>query len=234
MALQSRLFQNTLIIVIIIREEILRLVITAIDRYVLVNDISRSRHLVNPLSVGGITIYVVKYGLIATEVFGVVAIHTHLIIIKVILLCPEVGLLSELSGIKHLGVFLHQLSRENTTIFHLRFTRLAVLGRYQHDAVGRRSTIDGSCRRILQHLNTLDIVGVDRVQRVTVHASHIVISRCADAWRCRRVGLDRNAVDYIERGIATMRRCCPTDIDRDTRTRLSRALCSRHTRNATL
>ena len=234
MALQARLFQNTLIIVIIVREVILRLVCSTIDRYVLINHIPRSRHLVNPLGICLIAIHVLEYGLIATEVFGVVAIHTHLIIIKVILLCPEVGLLSELSGIEHLGVFLHQLSRENTTIFHLRFARLSVLGCNQYDTVSSRSTIDGSCRRILQHLNTLDIVGVDRVQRVTVHASHIVISRCADAWRCRRVGLDRNAVDYIERGIATMRRCCPTDIDRDTRTRLSRALCSRHTRNATL
>ena len=65
-------------------------------------------------------------------------------IIKVILLCPEVGLLSELSGIEHLGVFLHQLSRENTTIFHLRFARLSVLGCNQYDTVSSRSTIDGS------------------------------------------------------------------------------------------
>ena len=95
---------------------------------------------------------------------------------------------------------------------------LSLLRSDEDDAVGATRTIDGRCRDVLQHLDTLDVVGVDGCQW---------IEAALDAAQTRRTNtgileIDK-AVDDVEWFVRSIHGVAATDADMTVGTRLTTA-----------
>ena len=108
--------------------------------------------------------------------------------------------------IQHLGHLVHVLPTHVTVVAHLYSSFLTLLGGDENHTVSSRRTVDGSRGSVLQHVDTLD---VGRVQRVDVAAGH--------------------TVDDVDRSGAAVR-TCTTDVDFESVTRLTRSCLDGDTR----
>ena len=81
---------------------------------------------------------------------------------------------------------------------HLAFARLAFFGGHEYHAVGGARAVNGRCRRVLQHLNRGNVVGVDVGQCV-----ELLVAR-ADVGVATRV--DGHPVHYVQRVAARRNR----------------------------
>ncbi len=105
------------------------------------------------------------------------------------------------------------------------------LGLHEDDAVGTAAAVDGGRRRVLQYRDRLDVVRVDRVERVAGQRGvDAVDHRAGDG----RLVLERHTIDDVERVVARRDRRTATDADLDAAARL--AVVGRHlqARDATL
>ena len=91
---------------------------------------------------------------------------------------------------------------------------LASLGRHQDDTVGTTGSIYSGSAGILQHLDVLDVVGVEVREWIDgLTAVRDGLKRC---------GINRHTVDDVQRVVAGIDRGCTAQADKCCRTRSSR------------
>ena len=104
--------------------------------------------------------------------------------------------------------------------------RLAFFGRYQNHAVRAARPVNGCCRDVFQHLNRLNVVGVDRRERIQA-----ALNRAQARARVGRVLEIDEAVNHVERLVARIHRVTAADADVAVGARLSAACRNGQSRN---
>ena len=109
----------------------------------------------------------------------------------------------------------------------LRSRRLPVLRRDDDDAVGAARAVDRRRRRVLQDLDRLDVVRIERGERVRRNGRRVVSAAVARVLSVRVV-LDREAVDDVERLVVAGHRRAAANADRERRAGRRRRLRHHH------
>ena len=131
----------------------------------------------------------------------------------------------ETFGIEELRHVFHCLESDRTGVRHFGFGLLTAFGCNEDDTSGSVRTVDRCCRRILEHVDRLDIIGGDIDQTVIFFCSAIPRS----AGRCTGGHL-RNTIDHDKRFLSGQ---TTTNDDVESRTRACGFGCNVHTGSTT-
>ena len=139
-----------------------------------------------------------------------------------------------ISQSRQLGVVHQVVAAPHLLYPHIRVDADSVLTRFapfsgnEHHAIGTPRPVDGRCRRIFQHFNRFDIVGVDGRERVSPRPfTHARRSRVV-------IAVDRKTIDYVERFVARIDGVGSPHPNGDASTRCRRGLRYLQTRHTTL
>ena len=109
---------------------------------------------------------------------------------------------TELISREHIKTLGHTAYRDIAVVIELQGTVSAFLGGDDNHTVRCTRTVDGCCRSILQHSESLDVVGVDTTEHVAATLDGRVVNR--------------HTVDHNQRVVAGRERGTATDADSGT------------------
>ena len=188
-ALEVGVEHDALLVGVVARNQEARLLAAAADAQLVNLADARAQHLRLPV------------GALAQR--GYVGVGIAAAIAEVVLL--HTGPLRSIQQVELLG---SSTDRDGGLIAHGSLVAAPLLGRDDDDAIGPARTVDGSGRHVLQHLNALNVAGVDERQRVerALNAADARLLRTA-------VHLIDEAVDDIQRIVARVDRVSATYAD---------------------
>ena len=141
-----------------------------------------------------------------------------------------------LLGVEHVDVLAGTVERDTGGEVDLGLAALTLLGGDEHDTVGGAATVDGCGRGVFQHLDALDVLGVDTCQ-TALGGLHGVATCATTAVGVADVlgsVVHDNTIDHIQRFLVTVEGRGTADAHVDESTQLRVAAVDIHTGGVTL
>ena len=202
-AFEARVQDNAVLICIVGRESITVFLRTAIDTQLMALLDSRTQHGILPISTFSQSSYLF---------IGITSLITEIVLL---VLCP-------LTGIKQVQLFSHITDTQSVMIINvgLTLTQFTFLSSNENHTVGTTRAIDSCGRHIFQHLNTFNIIRVNRGQGVQTALDSTDTGGIVGSI----LKVDKT-INHIERFVGRIHRVAATNTDMTVGTWLS-ATCS--------